>query len=515
MPGPHTQPPGWGLVCLVARLADLVVRQALIPLSFQRLVASSAFVFCLKGLVPLILAWARQSLADKSVYRRHFLCQAASSARFTLVTSQTACLQQDAAMSNVSDSAVTFRHKALQHGIPESSLDAWEKEGIATYSQLLFRVASAPNQTDPAKLQALLDSMTPKADAVVSSAVHRLLFEAGTFVVAELRQTLEAPAGEPSRRLSAQERNSRLEALQTKLGAFRIAGQFEPSHQLIDLCSAMVVDQAIRHIPLHRCSCRGQEVSSVKKDETLLRLDNAALRLASKPQPLKVDLSTELRVSQALNRRGLALEMAGVASFQVHEEYARSLLEHLHRQPPPRFDPPGIDALIRADRELWTRVSEQVKSDFTGPGKSGVVDSAIQTWQHSMQVAYFLVPVPKPEKPEKLPLKRTWDQTTSSAFTDKGAKGKGKGKFMSQAWQSGKGGKGKSKQGKDKQQTAVPAALKGFDPNFQGHPICFNHSLPHGCQEQTWETEHGPSCRRGLHICMRCHGSHSLASCDK
>ena len=80
-------------------------------------------------------------------------------------------------MSSVSDSKVTFRAKALQHGIPESSLEAWEKSGIATYSQLLFRVASAP------KLQALLDGMEPKADAVVTSAVHRLLFEAGTFVL--------------------------------------------------------------------------------------------------------------------------------------------------------------------------------------------------------------------------------------------------------------------------------------------------------------------------------------------
>ena len=418
-------------------------------------------------------------------------------------------------MSNVSDSAVTFRHKALQHGIPESSLATWEKEGIATYSQLLFRVASAPNQTDPAKLQALLDNMTPKADAVVSSAVHRLLFEAGTFVVAELRQTLEAPSGEPSRRLSAQERNSRLEALQTKLGAFRIAGQFEPSHQLIDLCGAMVVDQAIRHIPLHRCSCREQEVSSVKKDETLLRLDNAALRLASKPQPLKVDLSTELRVSQALSRRGLALEMAGVASFQVHEEYARSLLEHLHRQPPPRFDPPGIDALLRADRELWTRVSEQVKSDFTGPGKSSVVDAAIQTWQHSMQVAYFLVPVPKPEKPDRQPNKRPWDQAFKG--DEKGSKGKhkGKDKWMSTAWQSGKTGKGKTGKGKDKTQTSLPAALKGLDPNFKGQPICFNYSLPHGCQEETWQTDLGLCCRRGLHLCMKCHSEHSYSACDK
>ena len=167
-----------------------------------------------------------------------------------------------------------------------------------------------------------------------------------------------------------------------------------------------MADQAIRHIPLNRCSSREQEVSNVKRDENLFRLENAALRLAVKPQPLKVDLSTELRVAQALSRRGLALEMAGVASFQVHEEYSRSLLERLHRPPPPKFDPPRIDSLLRADREMWIRVSEQVKSDFTGPGKSGVVDSAIQTWQHSMQVAYFLVPVPKPGKPDRLPGKR-------------------------------------------------------------------------------------------------------------
>ena len=107
-------------------------------------------------------------------------------------------------------------------------------------------------------------------------------------MVAELRQTLEAPLGEPSRRLSTQERSSRLQALQAKLGSFRISGQYEPSFQLVDLCSAMIADQAIRHIPLNRCSSREQEVSNVNRDENLFRLENAALRLAVKPQPLKV-----------------------------------------------------------------------------------------------------------------------------------------------------------------------------------------------------------------------------------
>ncbi|CAE7262843.1 URC1, partial [Symbiodinium sp. KB8] len=131
---------------------------------------------------------------------------------------------------------------------------------------------------------------------------------------------------------------------------------------------------------------------------------------------------------------------------------------------------PGIDAVLRADRELWIRVADEVGSEFVGPGKTSVVDDAIKKWQHSMQVAFFLVPVPKPEKPEKQPLKRTWEQTSTAPYVDKGGKGNRKDKFMTQAWQTGKFGKGKAKTGKDKQQTAVPAALKGLDPNFQGVP---------------------------------------------
>ena len=39
--------------------------------------------------------------------------------------------------------------------------------------------------------------MTPKASETVSSAVNRLMFEAGTFVASELRHSLEGPASDP------------------------------------------------------------------------------------------------------------------------------------------------------------------------------------------------------------------------------------------------------------------------------------------------------------------------------
>ena len=97
-------------------------------------------------------------------------------------------------MAAVSDSTVTFRAKAEQHGVPVESIEAWAADGIQTYSQLLFRVASAPNAIDSEKLQKLLDTMKPRATDSVASAVNRLLFEAGTFVVAELRNSLEQPS---------------------------------------------------------------------------------------------------------------------------------------------------------------------------------------------------------------------------------------------------------------------------------------------------------------------------------
>ena len=158
--------------------------------------------------------------------------------------------------------------------------------------------------------------MEPKADAVVTSAVHRLLFEAGTFVVAELRQALESSVGRAqSSSVDAREEQSPSGASGQARLLSHLRSVTSLAFQLVHLCSAMIADQAIRHIPLNRCSSREQEVSNVKRDENLFRLENAAFRLAVKPQPLKVDLSTELRVSQALSRRGLALEKAGVASL--------------------------------------------------------------------------------------------------------------------------------------------------------------------------------------------------------
>ena len=360
-------------------------------------------------------------------------------------------------MSGISDSSVTFAERCKRYGLGQTNIDDLVQRGISTYGQLLFRVASGPSQVDEGKLNDLISGCTPNLNDSGKSALKRLVFEAGTFVVAELKDAISSPGVEGVKRLTPQERDSRFNAVQAKLGSFLLSGPYEPAHSLVDSCSSMASAQCIAYIPPSRCASREQEIASGRKEEHLLRLENAALKLASKAQPIKVDVSSELRVSQALTRRGVALEMAGVCSFQEHEAYTRSLLAHVHRQPPPGYQAPTLDQLFRADREVWVRISEVVRHQFAGTLGTTPVDDAIKVVKDSAQVLFHLHPMPLPPKPEKsaawqLGLKRPWSALHDGKGKTKANKGKDKGKAKTK-------GKGK---GVAKVQTNVPAALRAW-----------------------------------------------------
>ena len=178
-----------------------------------------------------------------------------------------------------------------RYGLSQANVDDLVQRGVSTYSQLLFRVASGPSQVDDGKLNDLISACTPNLNEAGKSALKRLVFEAGTFVVAELKDAISSPGVEGVKRLTPQERDSRFNAVQAKLGSFSLSGPYEPAHSLIDSCSSMAAAQCITYISPSRCASREQEIASGKKEEHLLRLEHAALRLATKPQPIKVDIN--------------------------------------------------------------------------------------------------------------------------------------------------------------------------------------------------------------------------------
>ena len=96
-------------------------------------------------------------------------------------------------MSGISDSKVTFAERCKRYGLSQEHVEDLKQKGVATYGQLLFRVASGPNQVDDSKLSDLLSSCRPNLTDSGKSAIKRLVFEAGTFVVAELKDAISSP----------------------------------------------------------------------------------------------------------------------------------------------------------------------------------------------------------------------------------------------------------------------------------------------------------------------------------
>ena len=75
-------------------------------------------------------------------------------------------------------------------------------------------------------------------------------------------------------------------------------------------------------------------------------------------------------------------------------------------------------------------------------------------------------------------------------------------------YNKGKGGRG-SKGGKAGKGGGVPAEFQGMNTrDGDNRPICYSFNLAHGC------SEHGASCTRGMHVCIKCGAKdHGLARC--
>ena len=124
-------------------------------------------------------------------------------------------------------------------------------------------------------------------------------------------------------------------------------------------------------------------------------LEGQQLQVRSKGADLSTDLGNELRVHHAFVRRGLALEMANLASYDAHEKVVREFMGHLTRSVPPGFKGPTIEAVLRADKELWTRVADEVRSNLR-PDVDGrlPVDKAFEKFATSSAVLFHLLPLP-------------------------------------------------------------------------------------------------------------------------
>eukprot|EP00435_Cladocopium_sp_Y103_P074630 s23_g50.t1 len=298
-------------------------------------------------------------------------------------------------MAGYAESNASFRARALQIQLSEDHVQALHDNDVRCFNHMAFAVNGQPGQLDQDRFQSLVDIVCPRGASLgVQASLKQLAYEALTVAVAAIKQRIEAPE-EGGRKLPPQEKDQRLRDLKERITGFDISGEYEPGHCVIDAFASMLEEGVMKVFPLSKCVSRDQELQSVRVDKQVVLLENQQLHVKTKGAELTADLGSELRVHHAFIRRGLALDMANLGSYEVHEKVMREFMSHLSRPPPPGFKAASIDLVLRADKELWTRVADEVRSNLRpDKDKKLPVDEALKTLYTSAAVMFHLLPLP-------------------------------------------------------------------------------------------------------------------------
>ena len=399
-------------------------------------------------------------------------------------------------MATYAESGASFVHRAKEIQFKREHIDALAAQDIGNFNQLAFAVCSQPGQIDTQRFQDLVDAVFPTGASLgLQASLRQLAYESLTVAVAAIKQRIEGPDEGSVRRLPAHERDERVRRQSTRIAGLQITGDYEPAHAVVDAFVSMLEESTLKVLPLRKCISRDQELKQAKTDKQMVVLENQQLHVKPKTLENESPLSNELRVHNAMVRRGLAMDQANLMTFAEHDKIMREFLSHLTREHPPGFRGADIQSILRADQELWIRCADQCRTNLKiGADGKLPLDVAAEALYMSSAVLFHLLPLPTSRV-----AKRSRTPPRSGEDVDKEEKIKKK--------------KKQPKSGK----TKLPEDLKGFSGvNKQKQRICYNYNLAHGCTLDAKKEQNGfMRCQRGLHQCIRCHKSHPLHSCDK
>jgi hypothetical protein len=242
------------------------------------------------------------------------------------------------------------------------------------------------------------------------AAFKRILFESQTLMMHGFKATARGDDSLP-KKMSAPERQARLERQREQLRGLEIQGPLEPSHALYDLCAGMIEKNEVAYISPSKCLSRQQELMGTKPEKEI-QLDSTKTALVVKEQNnvAEINITSDLSLYQAMQRRTLALDLTGLVSYEVMRKWIDRLFSLYSQPPAPGFQKVSQAQLLRADRQAFIRLSEL----FTGSLKTAVgagkpLDQYVEKLEGDMTVTYFMLPVPT-------------SHSTTASVTDKGDK---------------------------------------------------------------------------------------------
>ena len=178
------------------------------------------------------------------------------------------------------------------------------------------------------------------------------------------RRTSPVDDVERPKKKPAPERLSRMRLLKARLRGLPNEEALEPSDALIDKYNSMKEERNLKFVPWDELTRRDEEVRSVKKNKFFDTDNQGRLKLGEEVKEVKedpADTSTDLKLKSAFQRRGVAMEISQLFSFEAHDKYVNWLFKHLAREPPRGFHPVNVQQVHQIDTEVFIKLAGQTR----------------------------------------------------------------------------------------------------------------------------------------------------------
>ena len=388
------------------------------------------------------------------------------------------------------ESEAAFRARATEIGLPDDAIDRLKDGGVRSFGAYAFITSYQPGQADEAPLiTALTDTMGRAPTNAETIALRRLFFESSTLAVNEFKQRSERDeTAEPSK-MPIAERNARLEDQKKRLPGLHFSPETEPSHKLVDTVCQMATDQTLEWTPWEKLTSRSSEITHSQKDLKFSLDSQGSVKVAAKMQSPDANVTGEMRVRQALNRRARAVDLAQLCAYTTVEAWHERIFEVLQKEPAPNAMGVTMHQLKEADKMLFRKLAEKTRGTLAQQSDgSKPMETHFEACANNAEVQFCLIPMVK-------------GAPRANAVENPSPKPKGKGK-----------GNGKVK--KDYNKPSYVVGTQQLPPNChqmtpQGKPICntFNRGA---CDF----AKPGKRCKRGFHVCWQCFKPKPFSTCD-
>ena len=207
------------------------------------------------------------------------------------------------------DSKASFKTKVLEYGLPVALFEAIARRGVDTLSKAAYAVG-APGVLPEDALRSFLNPETPTAVEQGQVAIaRRLIFEAQTLAVSQLRQQIEGP-DEKRQDLQPAERRFRLDEQARRLAGMSLRGPLECAFSCYTLVIRMLAADEITYLAPNRFTTRAHEVQQSKPPKEVIIDSSSAIKVRDSAELAETcHLPDALSLSQALARRSLALDL--------------------------------------------------------------------------------------------------------------------------------------------------------------------------------------------------------------